>query len=437
MKDETAEPGSRAAGPERAGAGWIQAAAVILSIYFGYQLLLILGGLARGMLAIILLLVFGALLGYLLTPAVDTMEGYGVPRTVGILLIYVVAAVSLAIAAALLAEPTSRQAAAVVQQFPAYVDAAQHWLQGVDDTLARLGLSLNVSNDFAQRARGVLTGGGLESAVGAALKWVRTAIESLVYVIIVLVIAFWIAKDGRTMRGSMVQNLPVRLRDRAIFVLDAAGLVMGGYLRAQLVLALIIGSLAAAGTWLLGVHFPLVIGLAAFVFELIPMVGPLAGGAVGVTIALFQAPRLALLTAAWFIGIHILEGYILAPRVTGRFTRLHPLVAFIALLTGLQVGGFLGALFAVPIASLANVILTAVYQDYRAREPSEFAGKPAAAPVRRWRSLLRPFAAGSPGLPARLQALAAHPRMRQRLFLAIGGAGVALVVAFVGSRVLH
>jgi predicted PurR-regulated permease PerM len=434
MKDETAEPEPEAAGPERAAAGWIQAAAVILSIYFGYQLLLILGGLARGMLAIILLLVFGALLGYLLTPAVDTMERYGAPRTVGILLIYVIAGVSLAVAAALLLEPTSRQAAAVVQQFPAYVDVAQHWLQGVDDTLARLGLSLNVSNDFAQRARGVLTGGGLESALGAAVKWVRTAIESLVYVIIVLVIAFWIAKDGRNMRESMVQNLPVRLRDRAIFVLDAAGLVMGGYLRAQLVLALIIGSLAATGTWLLGVHFPLVIGLAAFVFELVPMVGPLAGGAVGVTIALFQAPRLALLTAAWFIVIHILEGYILAPRVTGKFVRLHPLVAFIALLTGLQVGGFLGALFAVPIASLGNVILTAIYRDYRAREPSEFSGK---APARSWRSLLRPFAAGGPGLRERLKGLVARPGMRQRLFLAIGGAGVALVLAFVGSRVLR
>jgi predicted PurR-regulated permease PerM len=283
-------------------------------------------------------------------------------------------------------------------------------------------------------ARGVLTGGGLESALGAAVKWVRTAIESLVYVIIVLVIAFWIAKDGRTMRESMVQNLPVRLRDRAIFVLDAAGLVMGGYLRAQLVLALIIGSLAATGTWLLGVHFPLVIGLAAFVFELVPMVGPLAGGAVGVTIALFQAPRLALLTAAWFIVIHILEGYILAPRVTGKFVRLHPLVAFVALLTGLQVGGFLGALFAVPIASLGNVILTAIYRDYRAREPSEFSGK---APARSWRGLLRPFAAGGPGPRARLEALIARQGMRQRLFLAIGGAGIALVLAFVGSRVLR
>jgi predicted PurR-regulated permease PerM len=433
MKDETAEPEPEAAAPARAATGWIHAAAIILSIYFGYQLLLILGGLARGLLAIILLLVFGALLGYLLTPAVDALERYGAPRTVGILLMYVIAAVSLAVAVALLAEPTSRQAAAVVKQFPAYVDGAQRWIQGVDDALARLGLSLNLSNDFSQRARAVLTGGGLESVLGAAVQWVRTAIESLVYVIIVLVIAFWIAKDGRIMRDRMVQSLPVRHRDRAVFVLDAAGLVMGGYLRAQLVLALIIGSLAAAGTWLLGVHFPLIIGLAAFVFELVPMVGPLAGGAVGVTIALFQAPRLALLTAVWFIGIHILEGYILAPRVTGKFVRLHPLVAFIALLTGLQVGGFLGALFAVPIASLGNVILTAIYRDYQAREPQEFAGKPAPAPARRWRSLLRPFAAGGPGL----RALFAHPRMRQRLFLAIGGAGVALVLAFVGSRVLH
>jgi len=405
MNPESAD--NAAADRERAprpAVRWVELAAITLAIYFGYQLLLIAWNLVHGLLVVVLLFVFGMLLAYLLMPAVDRLERYGAPRTVGILLLYLAAFGLLGISIALLAGPLVEQVAAAVNQAPRYADEAQHWLQRVDAALARTGLELNLSQDFGVRAKALLNSGFLEGLVAALLKGARTALESLVYIVIVLVIAFWVAKDGQRMRDRLVQSLPVRFRDRALFVLDATGMVIGGYARAQLLLALIIGIMAAVGTWILGVHFPLVIGLAAGVFELIPMVGPFAGGAVGVGIAIFQSPRLALLVAGWFLLIHIVEGYILAPRVTARFVRLHPLVSFFALLAGIQVAGFLGALFAVPVASVLNVMLQALYRDYRAREPEEFTGP--APRARTWRAALRPFARQGPGALARLKALA-------------------------------
>ncbi len=427
-----ADPDEKAGRLAKPAVRWVEVAAILVSLYFGYQLLLIAWGVARAVLVVLLLVVFGALLGYLLLPAVDYLERRGAPRTAGILLVYLLALGTLALGIALLADPLGRQIAGAAGQLPAYADRAQQWLRGLDAALADAGIRLDLTSAFSGRLRALAGSGGIEGAVATALAGLRTAVESVVYVVIVLVIGFWIAKDGRLFRDRVTQAMPVRYRDRLLFLFDALGLVVGGYLRAQLLLALIIGVLAAAGMALLGVHFPLVIGLAAALFELIPMVGPLAGGGVGVTIALFQSPRLALLTGGWFLAIHLVEGYVLAPRVTGRFVRLHPLVAFLALLIGLQAGGLLGALFAVPLASLGKVLLTAVYRDYQAREPEQFTGP--APQARRWRAALQPFLTRRRGAEARAQLLALLRGSRARTFVVLGLLLLAVFALGAGTR---
>lgn len=418
--------------PSPPALGWVEMAAILISLYFGYQLLLIVLSIAHAVLTVILLVVFGALLAHLLLPAVNYLERRGAPRTAGILLVYLLVLGGLAAGISLLADPLGRQIAGAVGQLPAYADRAQQWLHDLDAALADAGLRLDLTSAFSGRLTALAGSGGIESTVAAALSGLRTAVESVVYVVVVLVIAFWIAKDGRLFRERLTNAVPVRYRDRVLFLFDAMGLVVGGFLRAQLLLALIIGVMAAAGMALLGVHFPLVIGLAAALFELIPMVGPLAGGAVGITIALFQSPRLALLAAIWFLAIHLVEGYVLAPRVTGRFVRLHPLVAFLALLIGLQAGGFLGALFAVPLASLGNVLLTAMYRDYQAREPEKFAGP--APRARRWRAALQPFLAPGWGSAAGAQLLAFVRGSRARTVLVLGLVLLAVLALGAGTR---
>ncbi|HEV2231698.1 MAG TPA: AI-2E family transporter, partial [Thermoplasmata archaeon] len=85
------------------------------------------------------------------------------------------------------------------------------------------------------------------------------------------------------------------------------------------------------------------------------------------------SPGLALATLVLFLGIHIIEGYVLAPRIQARFVQLHPLIALLALFAGVEVAGFLGALFAVPAASLVAVYVRAAMGDIRASRPELFA----------------------------------------------------------------
>ena len=86
-----------------------------------------------------------------------------------------------------------------------------------------------------------------------------------------------------------------------------------------------------------------------------------------------QKRLLMFATLALFLVIHFIEGYVLAPRIQARFVQLHPLIALLALFAGVEVAGFLGALFAVPAASLVAVYVRAAVGDIRASRPELFA----------------------------------------------------------------
>ena len=109
---------------------------------------------------------------------------------------------------------------------------------------------------------------------------------------------------------------------------------MGGCLRGQLTMSLVIGVLAAVGTGLLGLPYFLVLGVLAGLFELVPMFGPILSAVPAVIVALFQPWPTVLWVIVLFIVIQQFESNVLGPRITGHAVGLHPLAALFALLVG-------------------------------------------------------------------------------------------------------
>jgi len=141
--------------------------------------------------------------------------------------------------------------------------------------------------------------------------------------------------------------------------------VLGAYIRGQLTTAAIIGVSAGAGAAILGVHYALLIGILAFLFELIPMVGPILASLPAILISIFQPFPLVLEVIAFFIVMQVFENNILAPRITGGAVGLHPGVALLAIVIGADLGGVVGALFAVPVAGILSVLIAAAYKAWR------------------------------------------------------------------------
>ena len=159
--------------------------------------------------------------------------------------------------------------------------------------------------------------------------------------------------------------VPEKQRDKARFVQDTVSQVVGMYIRGQLVMASIIGLSAGVGSWLLGVRYPVLIGILAFLFELIPMVGPILASMPALVISLTQPFPLVVYVIIFFVVMQVIENNVLAPRITGGAVGLHPVAALLAIVIGADLGGVVGALFAVPFAGVASVLIAAVWKGWR------------------------------------------------------------------------
>ncbi len=136
-------------------------------------------------------------------------------------------------------------------------------------------------------------------------------------------------------------------------------------MRGQLILALLVGIAATVALLVLGVPYALFLGVFAGVVELVPILGPVLGAVPAVLVALFQPFPLVLWVILAFVLIQQTESNLLVPRISGHAVGLHPLAAMLALLVGLEVGGIVGALFAVPLAGVIWVFTSAAMRARR------------------------------------------------------------------------
>jgi predicted PurR-regulated permease PerM len=144
---------------------------------------------------------------------------------------------------------------------------------------------------------------------------------------------------------------------------------VSAWLRAQFVLAGVMGTFAAVGLGLMGVPYFYVIALIAALGETIPIVGPVIGGLSAVGVAITVSPRLALIVGIYFLVLHQLEANILVPKIMERNVGVSPVAVMVALLIGGSLWGLVGAILAIPTVAIMSVIVEelAVAQDSRDR----------------------------------------------------------------------
>ncbi len=310
---------------------------------------------------IIILLIASFILAYLIAPLVNRMERGGVPRLAAAGLVYLFIFGVLAIGLILLGVPLVTQVTDVAKSLPTYFNpngqpsGAEKFLtaHGVDTKVLRRQAIL-----AAQGASGALLGN-----VGNTLQFVTGTIAFVTDLLLVLVITFYFVLDGHAMRNRGVRLLPESYRTRWFFIEAALNRVLGGYIRGQVIVAITVGTAAGLGSALLHVNFPIVIGLLAFLFEFIPMLGPVLGMVPAVVISLFQSPTPVLWVIVYFIILQQVESNLIVPRISGHAVGLHPLAALLALIAGLDLGGIGGALLSVPVVGVLYVLLMALYSD--------------------------------------------------------------------------
>ncbi len=205
-----------------------------------------------------------------------------------------------------------------------------------------------------------------ESGASGLLRYAREIVGIVADIVLVLILSLYFLAGGPAVRAWLQEYVPASQRQRARMATGIINQVVGGYVRGTLTMALIIGVLVGVGMGLLGVRYAVLLGVVAFFMAFVPVVGTLISGTLCVVIALFQGWQLALIVLAYFVVVHVLESYVVGPRVVGEALGIHPAIAILALIAGTELFGFWGALFGAPLAGLVQATVVAGWREYRA-----------------------------------------------------------------------
>jgi predicted PurR-regulated permease PerM len=191
-------------------------------------------------------------------------------------------------------------------------------------------------------------------------RFVAGVLTGLARLVLVLMVAAFILIDLQRLRGfirSLVPQAYQRDYDRIVGGIDRG---LSGVIRGQLLICLINGSLTYVGLRLFEVKYPLLLAGIAAVMSLVPIFGSILSSFPIVAIALVSSGtfdvRQGLYILIWIIVIHLLEANFLNPKIMGGTAKIHPVLVVFALIAGEQSYGLVGALFAVPGASIIQTI---------------------------------------------------------------------------------
>jgi len=204
------------------------------------------------------------------------------------------------------------------------------------------------------------TEGETRRALEWGQKFVAAVVGGVARLVLVLMVAAFILIDMARIRAFLRSLVPVQYQpdyDRIIVGIDQG---LSGVIRGQLVICMINGVLTYIGLLIFKVKYPLLLGGLASVMSLIPIFGSVLSSVPIVAIALvasggFDVVR-GLKVLAWIIGIHQVEANFLNPKIMGGAAKIHPVLVVFALIAGEHSYGLVGALFAVPVASIIQTM---------------------------------------------------------------------------------
>jgi predicted PurR-regulated permease PerM len=281
-----------------------------------------------------------------------------VPRWLAILSIYAVIVAAVVFLGLLVIPPLVAQGASLWGKMPAEFNRLQTFLVSHKLMVHTVTLEEAVQN---------APSGSGGNAVGTVLVAISSLIGGIFGLITILILTFYLLLEAGSMFEYLMRFVPLGRRGDVATAARQGVAKVSAWLRAQFILAGVMGTFAAIGLGLMGVPYFYVIALIAAVGETIPIVGPVIGGITAVAVAITVSPKLALMVGIYFLVLHQLEANVLVPKIMERSVGVSPVAVMVALLVGGSLMGLAGAILAIPTAALLSVIIEEIAADRESR----------------------------------------------------------------------
>ncbi len=323
----------------------------------GIIITLILFYLLKGVLAPFII---AALLAYLGDPLVSRLTALKMPRTLAVVLVFLMIMALITVLLLVFVPILSRQLGSFIDRLPDLLNWAQTfalpWLKqhfGIGDSLDLNSIKETIKQNWQQAGYAANTIWKTLASSGLAL------IDWIIKLLLIPIVTFYLLRDWDRVVESTWRLLPRRIEPTVVAIWRECNEVLGAFIRGQLLVMLSLCIIFSVGLWLVGLNYALLIGVIAGLFAIVPYLGTAIGIVSAAAVALFQFhdwKHLIFVGIVFAIG-HLMEGMVLTPLLVGDKIGLHPVAVIFAVLVGGHLFGFTGILVALPVAAILMVLL--------------------------------------------------------------------------------
>ena len=283
---------------------------------------------------IALFLFIAVILMSALSPLVDRLEKFKIPRGLTTIVLYLLIWSFISFAIASLVPPLIEQSTSFLTRLPQEIDRLSRGRFDVSIFEPQLA-------DLPQNIFKIIVG----------------VFNNIINLFTLMVIVYYLILERKNLHKYLLFLFGNNGREaRAETFINQLEKKLGGWVRGQLLLMLFVGLLSYVGLVFLGVEFAIPLAFLAAILEIVPSIGPTLSAVPAILVALGSSPVLALAVAALYFVIQQVENNFLVPKVMSKAVGLSPLVVIISLLVGLKLAGIAGAVLAIPAVLLLEII---------------------------------------------------------------------------------
>ncbi|MDP4092850.1 MAG: AI-2E family transporter [Bacillota bacterium] len=304
-------------------------------------------------------ILMAVIIAYLIKPIVLKLEKYKIPRSVGILTVYLVVLIGSVLIIIFLVPELVNNTKELSNTLPDITVKYQNIFNDLMSVIRSSKWPPEIKNAIFNEVQN-----GMAIAQNFVADTLKKILVSFIQTVTVLFdlalsmfVAYYLIKDGDHLRDMFLSLTPRKWRDGLAKTGRDINKVMSDFIQGQLLDALIVGILETIGLIIVGVRYPLVLGMIGGLANIIPYFGPIIGAIPAVAVALIQSPIKLIWTVLIFVLVQQLDSACISSKIIEGKLGLHPLTTIIVVLIGGEFFGIMGMLLSVPITAALKIIV--------------------------------------------------------------------------------
>ncbi|MBI5848947.1 MAG: AI-2E family transporter [Nitrospirae bacterium] len=311
---------------------------------------------------LLILLLISGIVAYLLSSIIKRIEYLGIKRAVAVAAVYVTAGLLLIGVDILIVPCLQQETRNITEKLPEITQQAEGAFRDLRD--------YPVAGEVIDKIIGGIAQPGHMISKMLNMSDLFSQAASVAFAMILIpFFVFFLLKDWPEVRNRIMRWIPSPYVETSIAAFSEIDILAGSYLRGLAIECSSVGAMASVGLALLGVDYPVTLGIVTAAANVIPYIGPIISCVIACLIAFIQFKSIGIVinVALLYTGIKLLDDFLVQPLTIGRSVKLHPMLLVITIIAGQKLFGIMGMVLAVPAVTIAQKVVVIFLEHGRNR----------------------------------------------------------------------